>query len=192
MLAVTVWGPDCYNLVYANRPRPICVRLPILPCASCVTVSMKPSTSVFQTEPASCTSISWKARSACEWLPQSVPGTISIRPPSGKPSPAIGVAASRSESVLLQPKTLHTITSADLLERELDAVRVRGYSIDDEENQTGARCIGAPVFDYSGECVGAISVSGPTIRMTDDRLLQIAPEVQRTAAMISDRLGVRP
>lgn len=92
---------------------------------------------------------------------------------------------------LLQPKTPHTITSADVLERELNAVRVRGYSVDDEENQTGARCIGAPVFDYSGECVGAISVSGPTIRMTDDRLFQIAPEVQRTAATISERLGFR-
>ncbi len=67
-----------------------------------------------------------------------------------------------------------------------------GYSVDDEENETGARCIGAPVFDYSGACVGAISVSGPTIRMTDERVMQIAPEVQRAAGSISERLGFRP
>ena len=93
---------------------------------------------------------------------------------------------------VLLPKTSRTITSSAELEHELDAVRLRGYSIDDEENETGARCIGAPVFDHTGECVGAISVSGPTIRMSDDRLLQIAPEVQRSAGAISERLGYRP
>jgi IclR family acetate operon transcriptional repressor len=91
-----------------------------------------------------------------------------------------------------QPKTPRTIISADQLELELDAVRLRGYSVDDEENETGARCIGAPVFDHTGECVGAISVSGPKIRMSDDRLMQIAPEVQLAAAAISDRLGFLP
>ena len=90
------------------------------------------------------------------------------------------------------PKTPQTITSPIPLERELDLVRLRGYSIDDEENETGARCVGAPVFDHTGACVGAISVSGPTIRMTDDQMRQIAPAVCAAAAEISDRLGYRP
>lgn len=89
----------------------------------------------------------------------------------------------------LQGKTARTITSMAELDQELESVRRRGYSLDDEENETGARCVGAPVFDHTGECAGAISVSGPTIRMTDERILLIAPEVQRAAATISERLG---
>lgn len=92
---------------------------------------------------------------------------------------------------MLQPKTPHTITNLDALARELDAVRGRGYSVDDEENETGARCIGAPVFDHSGVCVGAISISGPTIRMTSDRVPLIAPVVMDAASAISERLGYR-
>ncbi len=98
----------------------------------------------------------------------------------------------RSIPVVLSSKTARTITSSVQLERELEAVRERGYSVDDEENETGARCIGAPVFDHTGSCVAAISVSGPTIRMTEDRILRIAPEVQRAAAAISERIGYRP
>lgn len=98
----------------------------------------------------------------------------------------------RLELLGLLPKTSRTITRAALLERELEVVRLRGYSIDDEENETGARCIGAPVFDHTGACVAAISISGPTIRMNDDRIRQIAPELQRAAGEISERLGYRP
>lgn len=102
-------------------------------------------------------------------------------------------AAARREFVGLSfaSKTPRTVRDADQLERELAQVRELGYSVDDEENEPGARCIGAPVFDHTGECVGAISVSGPTIRMTDERIEEIAPEVQRAAATISERLGYR-
>jgi DNA-binding IclR family transcriptional regulator len=103
-----------------------------------------------------------------------------------------GSRTMRIDSLVMPPKTARTITSAVQLERELDAVRTLGYSVDDEENETGARCIGAPVFDHAGACVGAISVSGPTIRMSDERILLVAPEVRIAAATISERLGYRP
>ncbi len=96
------------------------------------------------------------------------------------------------DSLVLLPKTERTITGPISLERELDSTRLRGYSIDDEENETGARCVGAPVFDHTGACVGAISVSGPTIRMTDDQMRRIAPAICAAAAEISERLGYRP
>lgn len=95
-------------------------------------------------------------------------------------------------SLTMVPKTTRTITGIEQLTQEFARVRDRGYSVDDEENETGARCIGAPVFDHSGECVGAISVSGPTIRMTDDRVGQIAQAVRGAARTISERLGYQP
>ena len=44
--------------------------------------------------------------------------------------------------------------------RQLDEVRRRGYAIDDEENEAGIRCVGAPVFDHTGSVLGGVSVSG--------------------------------
>jgi DNA-binding IclR family transcriptional regulator len=54
------------------------------------------------------------------------------------------------------------------------------------------RCIGAPVRDYTRKVVGAISVSGPAHRLSDDKIAQVVgPEVERAARSLSTRLGYR-
>lgn len=63
----------------------------------------------------------------------------------------------------LTPKT-HANRKALL--RDLEAIRRRGYAIDDEEIEEGVRCIGAPILNAEGQPVAAISLSGPTFRMT--------------------------
>jgi IclR family acetate operon transcriptional repressor len=45
------------------------------------------------------------------------------------------------------------------------------------------------VFNEHAEVVGALSVSGPTIRMTDERLGELGPQVKRAAAELTDRVG---
>lgn len=70
----------------------------------------------------------------------------------------------------LPAETPNTITDEDELRAELDAVRERGYAIDDEERVSGMRCIGTAVKSESGNVIGAISVSGPTSAMSMDRL----------------------
>ena len=55
----------------------------------------------------------------------------------------------------------------------------------------GVRCIGASVFNHDGCVEGAISVSGPTIRVTRDRIEEIAIEVKKYARLISNELGYR-
>lgn len=62
-----------------------------------------------------------------------------------------------------------TSTKAELLE-ELEKTRERGISVDDEESITGLRCVGAPVVTDDGDVLGALSVSGPSRRMTDERI----------------------
>ena len=47
------------------------------------------------------------------------------------------------------------------------------------------RCAGAPVFNEHGEVIGALSVSGPTVRMTDERLGELGPLVKRAPPPIS-------
>jgi DNA-binding IclR family transcriptional regulator len=76
--------------------------------------------------------------------------------------------------------------------KDFAAVRDLGYATDLEEFEDGLRCIGAPVRDYTRKVVGAISVSGPAHRLSDDKIAQVVgPEVERAARSLSTRLGYR-
>lgn len=87
--------------------------------------------------------------------------------------------------------TDNTITDYDIFRMELDKIRLHGYAVDDEENEHGVRCVGAPIFNFHGEVEGAISISGPTIRVTKEKVDVIADEVKRCAHLISKNLGYR-
>jgi DNA-binding IclR family transcriptional regulator len=101
--------------------------------------------------------------------------------------------AAELEAELARPRevrTMHTITARDALEREIEQVRERGYSIDDEENEVGVRCIGAPVVNGRGRALAAISVSAPEARMPLERCAEVAPLVRSAAVEIARRLGL--
>jgi IclR family acetate operon transcriptional repressor len=85
--------------------------------------------------------------------------------------------------------TPHTIVTRADLERELAAIRARGYAIDNEEMEEGVRCLAVPVFDRRGDVTGAISVSGPTSRMTLERVEGFVPLARSIAADLSRQLG---
>ena len=88
--------------------------------------------------------------------------------------------------------TERTIVDPQALLAELALTRRRGWAIDDEERAQGLRCAGAPVFNEHAEVIGALSVSGPTIRMADERLGELGPLVKRAAAELTDRVGGVP
>jgi len=85
--------------------------------------------------------------------------------------------------------TDQTITDKEVFLNELAAVRQTGYALDLEENEYGIRCIAVPIFDHSGNVIAAVSVSGPTIRMTDERLEQLQAHMRHIGQQISARLG---
>ena len=91
--------------------------------------------------------------------------------------------------LVLSALTPATITAPIDFAAELAVTRERGYAIDDEENETGIRAIAAPVFDYSGVPVAAMTVSGWTITMTPERCAELAPELLRLCAEVSHELG---
>ena len=72
---------------------------------------------------------------------------------------------------------------------DLDATRERGYSIDDEDDSVGVRCIGAPVRSGNGEAIFAISITGPGGRFTRERADQVAPALIATTDELSHQLG---
>ena len=73
--------------------------------------------------------------------------------------------------------------------RELEAIRRQGYAVDDEEARMGLRCVAAVVYSDCSEPLAAISVSGMTSRMTDDRLPTIGRTVREVAAELTVALG---
>ena len=82
----------------------------------------------------------------------------------------------------------NTIACASTLKAHLARTRQLGYSIDDEEEAIGLRCIGVPVRDGSGSVVAAISVAGRTAQIEDERFVSIAEEVKAAATVISQHL----
>lgn len=84
----------------------------------------------------------------------------------------------------LPKQTQNTITDRDELFAELEEIRERGYAFDNEEIQPGLRCVAAPIVDYSGGMLGAISVSGPTSRLKGDRFREEIPEMVMNAANV--------
>jgi IclR family KDG regulon transcriptional repressor len=88
--------------------------------------------------------------------------------------------------------TKNTKVSLEELKNDLEAVRRNGYATDLEEFEEGLRCLASPIRDYTRKVVGAISVSGPAHRLSDDRIVEvIGPEVVRAATTLSARLGYR-
>ncbi|MGA8153711.1 MAG: IclR family transcriptional regulator [Terriglobales bacterium] len=82
-----------------------------------------------------------------------------------------------------------TIISKSALRRELKLVKQAGYSFDNQEDEPGVCCIGAPVFDENGKAVAAISVAGIASQIGTDRVPILARLVTRVAGSISARLG---
>jgi DNA-binding IclR family transcriptional regulator len=90
----------------------------------------------------------------------------------------------------LTPRTAHTIISRTALGQELELTRKRGYALDQGENEEGACCIGAPIFDRQGRTIAAISVAAPASRLSTEQREEVAAAVVQTASAISQHLRV--
>ncbi|AQQ55607.1 IclR family transcriptional regulator [Planococcus lenghuensis] len=85
--------------------------------------------------------------------------------------------------------TPNTVANKEELMKELKKIKAQGYSLDREEHEEGVNCAAAPVFNFEGKLLGAISVAGPKSRINDENLLDLAATVKETATLISKRLG---
>jgi DNA-binding IclR family transcriptional regulator len=85
--------------------------------------------------------------------------------------------------------TPNTITSAEEFIEHLANVRERGYAVDEIENEESVRCIAAPIFDYSGKPIAALSVSGTVLQIPKDRIKSIAKNVVKEAENVSKMMG---
>ena len=92
------------------------------------------------------------------------------------------------DRVDIKPLTQHTIIDKKELFKAIDAAMQDGVAYDFEEFQLGLVCIGAPLFHKEGEPIGAISVSGPTLRLDEAIRDEIANIVKDIAGQICKEL----
>lgn len=85
--------------------------------------------------------------------------------------------------------TKYTITNADELYKKLDMIRENGYSIDEEENEENIRCVAAPIFDYTGNVIAAVSATGFKDVFTEDKINNVINEVMHCTESISRAMG---
>lgn len=93
------------------------------------------------------------------------------------------------KSLRFQAFTPHTLRSAEQLRQELDAVRQLGYAVDNEESTLGLRCIAAPILDERGVAVAAVSISGPSSRISAQKTATLGGVVRAAAQEISVRIA---
>jgi DNA-binding IclR family transcriptional regulator len=85
--------------------------------------------------------------------------------------------------------TPHSITNPKRLAEELARIRARGYSIDDQEVVLGVYCVSVPILDRSARPVGAISITGPSIKRPGPEVLPLVAMLNEACGHVSKRLG---
>ena len=90
---------------------------------------------------------------------------------------------------VLPSLTENTITDKEQLEKELSKVREQGFALDREENEKDVRCIAAPIRNYQGEVIAALSISSPIFRIDRNAQNNLKEALIETSENISKRLG---
>jgi DNA-binding IclR family transcriptional regulator len=85
-------------------------------------------------------------------------------------------------------KTQNTITRKELLNQCLISIREQGFAVEEEETEIGAYSIAAPIRNHQGNVFASISLSGPIVRMKENRE-QIINDLKELAGKISGELG---
>jgi DNA-binding IclR family transcriptional regulator len=95
------------------------------------------------------------------------------------------------ERVELKPSTKKSIIDPALLLREIAEVRRNAIAFDDGEFNLEVRCVAVPVYNFTGDVVGALGISGPIWRMSDQALQGRAKAVRAAANRLSHEFGAK-
>jgi DNA-binding IclR family transcriptional regulator len=91
----------------------------------------------------------------------------------------------------MEKRTPKTITTVPRLLKDLEKVREQGYAVDDEENNMGARCVGAPVFNQGGTIEASLGLSGTINQVNAQTMPRILEALKDAARHVSMQLGYR-
>jgi DNA-binding IclR family transcriptional regulator len=91
----------------------------------------------------------------------------------------------------MEKRTAKTITTLPRLLKSLERVREQGYAVDDEENNLGARCLGAPIFNQDGAVEASLGLSGTINQVNPQTMPRIIEHLKDAARHVSMQLGYR-
>jgi DNA-binding IclR family transcriptional regulator len=86
--------------------------------------------------------------------------------------------------------TENTVIEREKLEEELRKVREKGFAVDNMEHEEGIRCVAAPIRNHENKVIASLSISGPSIRITEDKIPQMVSMVKETVYKISKDMGL--
>ena len=95
------------------------------------------------------------------------------------------------KKVGFKKRTKNTIINKTQFEKEVIRVRKQGFAIDNEEHEKDIQCIAAPIRDYSGKTIAALSISGPSYRFHVEKQEQMKVDIVNCAQEISMCLGYK-
>ena len=93
----------------------------------------------------------------------------------------LAFAAAGAAEGALEPHTSRTITEPAIFAAELETIRREGYATAVDELELGLSAVAAPVLDESGRAIAALSISGPTLRLSPRRVAELRPIVIKQA-----------
>ena len=93
------------------------------------------------------------------------------------------------ESANFEKRTINSIASKKQLIDELTVIKANGYAVDNEEYEIGLKCIASPIFNIQGNVVAAISISGPSNRISNESIPYFKNKIITAAKTISSNLG---
>ncbi|MDD3656753.1 MAG: IclR family transcriptional regulator [Atribacterota bacterium] len=93
------------------------------------------------------------------------------------------------DKIELSKLTENTITDKCKLIEELNKIEQEGFALDREENEKYVRCIAAPIRNYQGRVIAAVSISGPSYRINKGKQSKLIDELIYSCNKISARLG---
>jgi len=85
--------------------------------------------------------------------------------------------------------TPNSLSTLEELKETLTRVRKQNFAIDNEEFKIGVKCIAAPIRDQSGKTVAALSIAGPSSRLSSERIEEFKKLIRNTSNEISVKLG---
>jgi DNA-binding IclR family transcriptional regulator len=92
------------------------------------------------------------------------------------------------DSIVFRQKTEHTIVDKQTFIQAVRQAGVNGFAVELLEFGNHLNSVSAPVYNRSGEIIATVSISGPSMRLTEERMRELVEPLKQAARQITDKM----